>query len=147
MKRYFSGITAQQAPSPRIDRQAAVWSPGRDQIAFQKPHCTRLTSALPSSAMSSSEMIEDVTEANRLARSQRTTRLPGTLRDRALLNGSGLCGASVIDVMRSALHQRDARIVPVHEQADAEADGQEHHHDERDGFDCLAGLVQRGVSD
>jgi hypothetical protein len=35
MKRYFSGITAQQAPSPRIDRQAPVWSPGTDQIAFQ----------------------------------------------------------------------------------------------------------------
>src|SRR6267378_475182 len=115
MKRYFSGITAQQAPSPRIDRHAAVWSPGRDQIAFQKPHCTRLSSALPSSAISSSEMIEDVTEANKSARSQRITRRPGTLRDRAPLNGRGFCGASDIDVMGSALHQRDARLVPVHE--------------------------------
>src|SRR3989454_7541360 len=97
--------------------------------------------------ISSSEMTEDVTEANRLARSQRTARPPGTLRDRALLNGSGFCGASDIDVMGSALHQRDARIVPVHEQADAEADRQEHHHDERDGFDRLTGLVQRRVGD
>src|SRR5438552_17135401 len=133
MKRYFSGVAPQQAPSPRIDRQAAVWSPGRDQIAFQKPHCTRLTSALPGSAISSREMIEDVTEANRLARSQRIARPPGTLRDRALLNGSGFCGASDTDLMGSALHQRDAPIVPAHEQADALADGQEHHHDERDG--------------
>src|SRR5947209_248789 len=81
------------------------------------------TSALPSSAISSSEMIEDVTEANRLARSQRMTERPGILRDRAPLSGSGFCGASDIDVMGSALHQRDARIVPVHEQADAEANG------------------------
>src|SRR5689334_17670400 len=142
MKRYFSGITAQQAPSPRIDRQAPVWSPGTDQTAFQKPHCTRLSRALPSKAIRSSEMTLDVIEANRLARSQRMTRPPGIWRDRALLNGSGFCGASDIDVMGSALHQRDARIVPVHEQADAEADGQEHHHDERDGFDRLTGLVQ-----
>jgi len=48
---------------------------------------------------------------------------------------------------RSALHQRDARIVPVHEQADAKTDGQEHPHDQRDGFDGLAGLVQRGIGD
>src|SRR6185436_5980147 len=130
MKRYFSGITAQQAPSPRIDRQAPVWSPGTDQIAFQRPHCTRLSRALPNSATRSREITEDVIEAKRFARSQRMTRPPGTLRDRALLNGSGFCGASEIDDMGSALHQRDARIVPVHEQADAEADREKHHHDE-----------------
>src|SRR6185295_5606015 len=101
MKRYFSGITAQQAPSPRIDRQAPVWSPGTVQIAFQKPHCTRLTSALPSTAISSSEMTLDVTDANRLARSHRTARPPIVLRERALLNGSGFSGASDIDVMGS----------------------------------------------
>ncbi len=33
-------------------------------------------------------MMLEVPEANRLARSQRMTRPPGTLRDRALLTGS-----------------------------------------------------------
>src|SRR5919197_528301 len=135
MKRYFSGITAQQAPIPRIDRQGPVWSPGRDQIAFTKPHCTRLSSALPSSTLRITVMSDDVTEPNRLARSQRTTVPPGVLPARELSKGSGSCGTSDIDVMGLALHQRDARIVPVHQQADAEADRQEHHHDERDGFD------------
>ena len=39
-------MTAQQAPSPRIARQAPVWLPGTIQIAFQKPHCTKLTQRL-----------------------------------------------------------------------------------------------------
>src|ERR1700759_570320 len=56
MKRYFSGITAQQAPSPRAARQALESSAGA-------LHSTRVTTLL-------------AIDENRLARSQRTTRLP-----------------------------------------------------------------------
>src|SRR5580765_6714938 len=45
----------------------------------------------------------------------------------------------------SALHQRDARIIPVHRKADAQADDEKHQHDERDAFDRLAGLVERRI--
>src|SRR5262245_27741795 len=47
----------------------------------------------------------------------------------------------------SALHQRNARVVPVHEQTDAQADGEEYRHDQRNRLDGLAGLIQRGVRD
>src|SRR2546423_678310 len=132
MKRYFSGITAQQAPMPRIARHGPVWSSWIIQIAFEMPHCTRLKSALPSTAISNSDMIDEVIDANRLARSHPMTRPNAVRRDRGRSSGSGFSGADVIDVIGSSLHQRDARIVPVHEQADAEADGEEHQHDECD---------------
>src|SRR5882757_5803776 len=129
MKRYFSGITAQQAPMPRIARHGPVWSSEMIQIAFEMPHCTRRKSALPSTAISNSDMIDEVIDANRLARSHPMTRPAIVLRIRGRSRGSGFSGADVSDVM-SSFHQRDARIVPVHEQADAEADGKEHQHDE-----------------
>src|SRR3954465_7997552 len=134
MKRYFSGITAQQAPSPRSARQAFASFPETIQIAFQKPHCARLTPAFTSNKISSRLMIVWGIDENRLARSQAITRPLAVLRDRGRPNGSGFSGTSVIEVMGSALHQRDARVVPVHEEADTEADGQKHRHDERDGF-------------
>src|SRR5438309_1112051 len=123
MKRYFSGITAQQAPRPRSARQAAVSLPETVQIAFKKPHCTRLTQALPSRKIRSREMMDCGIDENRLARSHPITRLLAGRRDRPI--GSGFSGNDVSVVMGSALHQRDARIVPVHEEADAETDGQE----------------------
>src|ERR1700746_3743681 len=113
------------------------------QIAFAMPHCTRPKSALPSTRISSSDMMDDGIEANRLARSHAMVRPAIVLRIRGRPSGSGFSGADVSGVMGSSLHQRDARIVPVHEQADAEADGEEHQHDERDRLDRLAGLVQR----
>src|SRR5467141_114547 len=119
MKRNFSGMTAQQAPSPRIARQALVSLPGRLQIAFQKPHCTRLTQAFASTRISNREMIVEGIDWNRLARSHRITRLPATLRDRDRPKGNGFSGASVTDVMdqRStsamrALYQFMKKLMP-----------------------------------
>src|SRR6195256_4772909 len=116
------------------------------QIAFVIPHCTRLKSALPSTRISSRDMMDEGIEANRLTRSHAMMWPAIVLRIRGRSRGSGFSGADVSDVM-SSLHQRDARVVPVHEQADAEADGKEHQHDERDRLDRLAGLVQRRVGD
>src|SRR5580692_9220728 len=147
MKRNFSGITAQQAPSPRIARQAPVWSPGTVQIAFQNPHCTRLMSALASTKISKSEMTVEVIDANRLARSHPMMRPAKVLRYCGRARGSRFFGVSVIVVMGSSLHERDARVIPVHEKADAEADGEKHQHDESDSLDGLTGLVQRRVRD
>ena len=46
--------------------------PGTVQIASQMPHCTKFTAAFSSSASSSSVMMDEVIEENRLARSQRS---------------------------------------------------------------------------
>src|SRR5258707_15856679 len=99
MKRNFSGITAQQAPSPRIARQAPVWLSGTLQIAFQKPHCTKLTHAFASRKISSSEMTLEGIDENRLARSHRIARPLPTLRGRERPKGSGFSGASVMEVI------------------------------------------------
>src|SRR5579871_5904232 len=138
MKRYFSGITAQQAPRPRAARQALESLAGVLQIASTMPHCTNETSAFTSSASDTSVTMLEVIEGNRLARSQRTTRLPPR-GDRAGLSVD--VSVVVVAVMASALRERDARIVPVHEETDGEADGQEHHHDQRDRLDRLSGLI------
>src|SRR5438045_706550 len=133
MKRYFSGITAQQAPTPRAARQAEVSLPGTLQTASQIPHCTKLATAFTSSASSSSVMTVEVIEGNRLARSQRNAGCESQP-VRGRLEGRG---ASAVVAMALALHQRDMRVVPVHGQADAEADGQEHRHDQGDRLDRL----------
>src|SRR5450756_699756 len=147
MKRNLSGMTAQQAPSPWIARQAPVWSSVTVQIAFQRPHRTRPMSALASTTISNSEMTVEEIDANRLARSHPMLR-PATVRRYCGRPGGGrFAGVSITIVMGSSLHQRDARVIPVHEQADAEADGEEHEHDEGDGLDGLAGLVQGRVRD
>src|SRR6266403_6265967 len=98
MKRIFSGITAQQAPSPRIARQASLWPAGAVQIAFQKPHCTRLTHALASRKISSSEITVEGIDENRLARSHPITP-PLALSERGRPTGSGLFGISAIAVI------------------------------------------------
>src|SRR2546426_6482107 len=51
---------------------------------------------------------------------------------------------TVSSVMALTLHQLDARVVPVHEQAGDEGDRQIHGHGDGDDLDRLAGLVQRG---
>src|SRR5436309_14879172 len=119
MKRYFSGMTAQQAPSPRIARQAPVWLSGTVQIAFKKAHCTKLTEAFASRNISSSEMTDEVIDENRLARSHRVARPLPIARGRDLPKGSGLSGASVKEVIdqRStnamrALYQFMNRLMP-----------------------------------
>src|SRR4029077_2541122 len=118
MKRNFSGITAQQAPSPRTARQALVSLPGTLQTASQMPHCTRPNSIFASSRIKSSEMIDEAIDENRLARSQRSAQpaAPRIERDR---KEGGLCGASVTDAMdqRStsamrALYQFMNRLMP-----------------------------------
>src|SRR6516162_4516422 len=76
MKRYFSGITAQQAPSPRAARQALESLAGVLQTASIRPHCTNDTSAFASTANSTTVTMLLVIDENRLARSQRTARLP-----------------------------------------------------------------------
>ena len=92
---------------------------GTVQIAFQKPHCTKLTHAFASRKISSSEMTDEVIDENRLARSHRIARPLPTLRGRDLPNGSGFSGASVNDVIdqRStsamrALYQFMNRLMP-----------------------------------
>src|SRR5207248_1939289 len=101
--------------------------------------------AFPSRKINASVMIEEKIEENRLVRSQRRAR--PTIPLCQCESERELCGTSVADVITSTLHQRDMRVVPIHEQTDAEADGQEYQHDQRDRVDGLAGLVQRRVGD
>src|ERR1700693_6423049 len=89
MKRNFSGMTAQQAPSPRTARQALVSLPGTVQTAFQKPHCARLANAFTSTAISSSDTTVEEIDANKLARSQPIARRGGVRPERDRLEGSG----------------------------------------------------------
>src|SRR6266436_7117607 len=117
MKRNFSGITAQQAPSPRIARQAPVWLSGTLQIAFQKPHCSRLTHAFASRKISSREITVEGIEENRLARSHPITP-PLPLRERDRPTGSGFSGASAIEVIAqrstSAIDRKSTRLNSSH---------------------------------
>src|ERR1700692_292028 len=99
MKRSFSGMTAQQAPSPRTARQALVSLPGTLQTAFKKPHCARPTNAFASTKNNSSVTIDEEIDANRLARSQPMVRLTMVLPDRERPKGSGFPGGSVTEVM------------------------------------------------
>src|ERR1700741_4601737 len=127
MKRYFSGMTAQQAPSPRAARQALVSLPGTLKTASQRPHCARLATIFTSSAIRSSVIRLEEIDENKLARSQRQARRVALEPDCGRLS---VCesSTSAAELMTLALHQRDARVVPVHEQADAKADGEEHRH-------------------
>src|SRR5581483_631274 len=134
MKRYFSGMTAQQAPIPWAARQAAVSLPGTLHTALRMPHWTRLRSAFASTAPRINVVIVEPIDPNRLARIQRVTGF-AYQPERTRVVGRGLLGTSVSVVIALALRQRDARIVPVHEQADAERDGEEHQHDQRDRLD------------
>src|SRR4029453_6274634 len=119
MKRSFSGITAQQAPRPRTARQAAVLlASGTLQTALSHPHCTRLISPLPSTSRSSSVMMVEGMVANRFVRSHAMTSPAAVRFTRG--RARGLSGISDMTVIALALHQRDARVVPVHEEADAE---------------------------
>src|SRR6185437_4529406 len=98
MKRYFSGITAQQAPTPRAVRQALVSLPGTDQIASRMPHCAKPAIIFTSSPNNSKVMMVEVSDENRLARSQRVTGYASQpLRGR--LVGRGTRGASNVLAM------------------------------------------------
>src|SRR6516164_880496 len=112
MKRIFSGITAQHAPTPRIARHALVLLPGTLQIASHIPHCTRLNSILASRNSRTSVTIDEKIEENRLACSQRSARaaVPRSERERSAREPC----VSTADVMVLALHQRDSCVVPVH---------------------------------
>src|SRR5215813_7976845 len=83
MKRSFSGITAQQAPMPRAARQAAVSLPETVQIASRMPHLTSPNSIFAIRNASSSVVIVEGIDANKLARSQRSRRPPAPVLDRA----------------------------------------------------------------
>jgi hypothetical protein len=96
MKRYFSGTTAQQAPSPWTARHTLVSLPGTVQTARKIPHWTKLIITLASSKINSSVTRLDEIDENRLARSQRSRRFAaasgrGWLNDRR--------GASSAEVM------------------------------------------------
>src|SRR5215469_11561467 len=110
MKRYFSGMTAQQAPRPRAARQALELPAGAHQTASRMPQVTSEISAFTSSAESTSVVRLDDIDENRLARSHRHARVCAD--DVRTIERSW---TSVADVMALALRQRDARIVPVHE--------------------------------
>src|ERR1700760_3989314 len=94
MKRYFSGITAQQAPMPCAARQALVSLPGAVHTALRMPHRTRFRSAFASTAPRTSVVIVEPIEENKLARIQRVTGLAfQPVRTRSV--GRGLLGTSV----------------------------------------------------
>src|ERR1700731_3640227 len=99
MKRYFSGITAQQAPMPRAARQALVSLPGTVQTAFRTPHATRFRSAFASTAPRISVVIVEPIDANRLARIQRVTGLASQRECTRAAVGRGLFGTSVRTVI------------------------------------------------
>lgn len=98
MKRYFSGMIAQQAPTPRTARQALESFAGVNQTALAMPHCTKLKIPLASTASSTTERMPFGIDENRLARSQRSTGFPICGRRAA----RGTSGMSVIAVMVSA---------------------------------------------
>src|SRR5689334_9247012 len=107
MKRYFSGITAQQAPIPRAARHAPVLLPGTVHTASRNPHCTKLIESLISSTSSSRVMMVDEIDENRFVRSQRRIgwRAPKLEGERAV--GRGACGTSVA----TAIVQRSVRAI------------------------------------
>src|SRR4051794_1013292 len=84
-------------------------------------------------------------ELNRLARSQPTG-------PTAKAGGRCWIAAPVLSpvlsvVMALPLHQRDALVVPVHEERDGQADRQVDGHDDGDALDRLPGLVDGGIGD
>src|SRR5262249_28098416 len=150
MNRYFSVTTAQHAPTPRTARQACDWFSGVHHTALTNAHCTKLMSPRTIRNASASVTAVETQDENRFVRTQ--VHGPPTR--------GGLCGTAsgtpatavsrarfVVVSLMSPSHQRGTRVVPVHQQADAQADGEEHEHDERDAFDRLAGLVEHGVGD
>src|SRR5215470_7614023 len=150
MKRYFSVTTAQHAPMPRTARHACVWLSGTHHTALTKAHCAKFHSARRMSNAITTVTVADGHEANRFVRTQPTQ--PGR-RGGPCGTASGTPATAVSSASFEAAslmlttHQRGARVVPVHQQADAQADGQENQHDHRDAFDRLAGLVEHGVGD
>src|SRR5215813_3575297 len=94
MKRYFSGMTAQQAPTPRAARHALVSLPGTLHTALRMPHWTRFTIAFASTTNRINVVMVDGIDENRLARIQRVTGL-ASQPERARVVGRGLFGTSV----------------------------------------------------
>ena len=112
-------MTAQQAPSPRIARQAAVSLPGTLHTAFQTPHCAKLAQPFASTKIRSRLTMVEGIEKNRFCRSHPTKWPPNVRRDRGRLKGSGSCGASVTDVIAQrstsamrALYQFMKKLMP-----------------------------------
>src|SRR5512139_2078980 len=74
MKRYFSGSTAQQAPTPCAARHNAVSGPvgpeGTDQTAFTRPQLTKSNSPVTRSQPSARVIAVDHQVPNRLFRTQ-----------------------------------------------------------------------------
>src|SRR5579875_2422141 len=96
----------------------------------------------------------DGTEPNRLVRTQPTapvltvggrSRVTGTVAWPAT-EGTGSMEEVAISLM-SALHQGYASIVPVHEQADGQGDGEVDQHGQENPLDRLAGLIQGRLVD
>ncbi len=117
MKRYFSGMTAQQAPRPRIARQALVSLPGTIQTAFAMPHCTKLTQAFASRKISSSEMMPRGSTRTDWRAAIATTRAAQLRRGAA--GAGGKSGMSVIAVIAQrstsamrALYQFMKKLMP-----------------------------------
>src|SRR5690554_1584364 len=97
-------------------------------------------SSMASTAMTSSHATSTVSsvfsgEENRFSLSQ-ATGLAG-----ACGAGDALAGVALM----SSLHQRNALVVPVHENRDRQADREVGRHDDENALDCLARLIQCGV--
>src|ERR1700754_3545772 len=59
--------------------------------------------------------------------------------------GAGRLSVGVCVAAMSTLHQRDALVVPVHENRDGNADREVCGHDDQNALDRLPGLVQGGI--
>src|SRR6266567_4131637 len=117
MKRSFSPMKAQQAPtsSPPAPRQD--WPMGALQIASS--NAQRMIPGIVTARKNSARIVKTVlnTLLNKLARSQAMT---PCVRGGGLSTGSGRsCAMSVIGL---ALDQRDVAVIEVHHQRDRQAD-------------------------
>src|SRR5437879_11223085 len=131
MKRSFSPMNAQHAPSPW-----QAWPFGALQIASISAQRTTGGIVIARKYSASSVRIVLKRLLNRLARSQS---MSPCVRGGGVSAGIG-SSSWVMSVIGSALDQRDGAVVEVHEQRDQQADREIDRHDHRDSLDRLAGL-------
>src|SRR6266446_7772927 len=147
-------MNVQQAPPPV---QAARLSPDTVALAIAQAKNGGTTSHSRPSTIRVSSVLD--TELKRFRRSQSTIRAgpppgpsirpprppPGleVASDGAVTTGDPLPlpGSREPGPARSALHQRHAPVVPVHEGREEQVDGEEHRHHDDDRLDLLARLV------
>ena len=143
MRRYLSPTTAQQAPMPAAARQASVLGApsvlaGTDQTAWTSAHSTKRKPHHAMRAARTTVMMVEPWELNRLTRAQPSGPAPAESGGGRLAMGAAGMPAREETGSRGgfaelgggglghglALHERDARVVPVHEGADGQREGE-----------------------